>query len=237
MLERQRQEEGMIIALYIAAAVIMVVGSLYFAWRNTDFRKFLAGAFFVSSGIMFYLYLADVSVPLLGTSFVETPQISGGRSIIIPSSSCSVSILASSGSQRLETDAIHVTQAVIALHGFRTHTRRDEGSPRASEVARRLGRPSAIGDSLGAALAQSGRAGLKQAGRAQAHASPRRLSSEANCVVRVPSAHHRTMPGADGTSSVKKRPRIRNGINTDFTHRPEHEMFKSHETRRSFCWA
>ena len=69
----------MIIALYIVAAVIMAVGSLYFAWQNRDFRKFLAGAFFVSSGILFYLYLADVSVPLLGTSFVETPQISGGR--------------------------------------------------------------------------------------------------------------------------------------------------------------
>ena len=64
----------MIIALYVGAAVIMAVGSLYFAWRNTDFRKFLAGAFFVSSGILFYLYLADVSVPLLGTGFVETPH-------------------------------------------------------------------------------------------------------------------------------------------------------------------
>ena len=72
----------MTLALYAAAAVIMAVGSLYFAWRNRDFRKFLAGAFFVSSGILFYLYLADVSVPLLGTSFVETPQISGGRSIV-----------------------------------------------------------------------------------------------------------------------------------------------------------
>ena len=82
-LERRRQEEeGMIIALYIVAAVIMAIGSLYFAWRNRDFRKFLAGAFFVSSGILLYLYLADVSVPLLGTSFVETPQISGGRSIV-----------------------------------------------------------------------------------------------------------------------------------------------------------
>lgn len=39
----------MIIALYIIAAVIMAVGSLYFAWRNRDFRKFLAGAFFVYS--------------------------------------------------------------------------------------------------------------------------------------------------------------------------------------------
>jgi len=72
----------MIIALYIAAAIIMAVGSLYLAWRNRDVRKFLAGAFFVSSGILFYLYLADVSVPLLGTSFIETPQISGGRSIV-----------------------------------------------------------------------------------------------------------------------------------------------------------
>ena len=72
----------MAIALYIAVAVIMAVGSVYSAWRNRDFRKFLAGAFFVSSGILFYLYLADVSMPLLGTSFVETPQISGGRSIV-----------------------------------------------------------------------------------------------------------------------------------------------------------
>lgn len=72
----------MIMAIYIMAAVIMAVGSLYFAWRSRDFRKFLAGAFFVSSGILFYLYLANVSVPLLGTSFVETPQISGGRSIV-----------------------------------------------------------------------------------------------------------------------------------------------------------
>ena len=72
----------MIISLYISAAVIMAVGSLHFAWRNRDFRKFLAGAFFVAWGILFCLYLANVSVPLLGTSFVETPQISGARSIV-----------------------------------------------------------------------------------------------------------------------------------------------------------
>jgi uncharacterized protein (DUF486 family) len=75
-------EECMTIALYITAAIIMATTSFYFALRNRDVRKFLAGAFFVSSGILFYLYLADVSVPLLGTSFVETPQISGGRSIV-----------------------------------------------------------------------------------------------------------------------------------------------------------
>jgi len=72
----------MIFALYAVAAVIMAAGSLYLAWRNRDFRKFLAGAFFVSSGTLFYLYLADVSVPLLGTGFVETPEISGGRSVV-----------------------------------------------------------------------------------------------------------------------------------------------------------
>jgi hypothetical protein len=54
----------MILALYIVAAVILAVGSLYLAWQSSDFRKFLAGAFFVSSGVLFYLYLADVSVPL-----------------------------------------------------------------------------------------------------------------------------------------------------------------------------
>jgi hypothetical protein len=72
----------MIIALYVIAGVIMAVGSLYFAWVYRDVRKFLAGAFFVSAGTLIYFYLADVSVPLLGTGFVETPQISGARSIV-----------------------------------------------------------------------------------------------------------------------------------------------------------
>jgi hypothetical protein len=47
-----------------------------------DVCKFLAGAFFVSAGILFYLYLAHVSVPLLGTSFTQTPEFSGVRSIV-----------------------------------------------------------------------------------------------------------------------------------------------------------
>jgi hypothetical protein len=39
-----------------------------------DVCKFLAGAFFVNAGILFYLYLARVSVPILGTGLTETPE-------------------------------------------------------------------------------------------------------------------------------------------------------------------
>jgi hypothetical protein len=70
------------IAVYIVIGVIDAGMSLYFAWRYREFRKFLAGAFFVSSGVLFYLYLANVSVPLLGTDFVETPAVSCARSIV-----------------------------------------------------------------------------------------------------------------------------------------------------------
>ena len=71
----------MAIPLYIAAGILDAAVTLFLAWRYRDVRKFLAGAFFVSSGILFYLYLAGVSVPLLGTDFVATPEISGVRSI------------------------------------------------------------------------------------------------------------------------------------------------------------
>ena len=43
----------MIIAVYVVAAVIMAVGSLYLVWRSREVRKFLAGAFIVSSGTLF----------------------------------------------------------------------------------------------------------------------------------------------------------------------------------------
>jgi hypothetical protein len=72
----------MIFMVYVAAGIIAAVASLYFAWRSRDFRKFLAGAFFVNAGILFYLYLADVSVPILGTTIVATPESSGYRSAI-----------------------------------------------------------------------------------------------------------------------------------------------------------
>ncbi len=66
----------------IALAIVWGLATLYFAWKSRDFRKFLCGAFFVSGGVQYYLYLADVSVPLLGTEFVFTPGISRTRSIL-----------------------------------------------------------------------------------------------------------------------------------------------------------
>jgi len=39
-------------------------------------------AIWANSGVLFYLYLTGVSVPILGTNFVETPEVSGFRSAI-----------------------------------------------------------------------------------------------------------------------------------------------------------
>ena len=47
-----------------------------------DVCKFLAGAFFVNAGVLFYLWLARVPMPLLGTRYIETPAVSGFRSIV-----------------------------------------------------------------------------------------------------------------------------------------------------------
>jgi hypothetical protein len=44
--------------------------------------KFLAGAFFVSAGILFYLYLADLPVPVLGTPYMVPPEVNGLRSLV-----------------------------------------------------------------------------------------------------------------------------------------------------------
>jgi hypothetical protein len=71
----------MIAALFIAL-IVLGLPTLYFGCRYREYRKFLAGAFFVSAGIQFYLDLAKVSVPLLGANLVVTPEISGWRSIV-----------------------------------------------------------------------------------------------------------------------------------------------------------
>jgi hypothetical protein len=64
------------------ALVVFGVPTLYVAIRSREVRKFLAGAFFVSGGMQFYFYLANVSVPLMGTSLVQTPELSGVRSTL-----------------------------------------------------------------------------------------------------------------------------------------------------------
>jgi hypothetical protein len=66
----------------IIALVLFCPPAFYFAWRRRDFRKFLAGAFFVSSGIQFYLYLTKVSIPLWGTNAAQTPDLSLIRSML-----------------------------------------------------------------------------------------------------------------------------------------------------------
>jgi hypothetical protein len=68
--------------IVILIVAVVGAGTVFLAVRNREFRKFLAGAFFVSGGIQFYLYLAGVSVPLLGTGFVQTPELSRTRSIV-----------------------------------------------------------------------------------------------------------------------------------------------------------
>jgi hypothetical protein len=70
------------IAAILIALIVLGLPTLYFASRSREFRKFLAGAFFVSAGIQFYFYLGDISVPLLGTDIVFTPTVSGWRSIV-----------------------------------------------------------------------------------------------------------------------------------------------------------
>jgi uncharacterized membrane protein len=71
-----------LLTLALIGIVVFGLPTLYLAWRSREYRKFLAGAFFVSAGTLLYLYLAKVSVPLLGTDLVLTPEVSGWRSII-----------------------------------------------------------------------------------------------------------------------------------------------------------
>jgi len=66
----------------IIVGVLYALVVLYFAIKYREFRKFLSGAFFVSSGVLFYLWFTKTSVPIVGIGFVETPTISGVRAII-----------------------------------------------------------------------------------------------------------------------------------------------------------
>ena len=66
--------------------VLYAIAALYVAIKFREVRKFFAGVFFVSSGILWYLWVTGVSIPLVmpyvGTVSVEMPDISGQRAII-----------------------------------------------------------------------------------------------------------------------------------------------------------
>jgi hypothetical protein len=68
---------------YLVAAIVVIgLPTLYLAVRYREYRKFLAGAFFVSSGMQFYFYLAKIPIPLMGTNAVQSPELSGVRGTI-----------------------------------------------------------------------------------------------------------------------------------------------------------
>ena len=68
---------------YLVAAIILFgLPTLYVAVRSHEYRKFLAGAFFVSSGMQFYFYLAKIPIPLIWTGAVQSPQLSAVRGTI-----------------------------------------------------------------------------------------------------------------------------------------------------------
>ena len=54
--------------------------SVTFNWKEVC--KFLSGAFFVSTGVLFYLYLAGSPVPVLGAHLAVTPTVNGVRAAV-----------------------------------------------------------------------------------------------------------------------------------------------------------
>ena len=68
---------------YLVAAIVLIgLPTLYVAVRYREYRKFLAGAFFVSSGMQLYFYFAKIPIPLVGTDAVQSPQLSAVRGTI-----------------------------------------------------------------------------------------------------------------------------------------------------------
>jgi integral membrane sensor domain MASE1 len=70
----------------LAYLIVSAVAATWLAIRFRDVRKFLAGAFFVSSGMLAYFWATGTSVPIVmpfaGTVAVEPPGISGYRAIV-----------------------------------------------------------------------------------------------------------------------------------------------------------
>jgi hypothetical protein len=61
--------------VYLILVLSIIIATIYFVVKSINFRKFLAGAFFVSAGIQLYLAYANVSIPVLGTDILQTPEL------------------------------------------------------------------------------------------------------------------------------------------------------------------
>ena len=66
--------------------VVYALAALYVAIKYREVRKFLAAVFFVSSGILWYMWVTGTSLPIVlpyaGTISIESPAISGQRAIV-----------------------------------------------------------------------------------------------------------------------------------------------------------
>src|SRR5215467_11791982 len=80
--------------------VLYALATLYVAIKYREVRKFLAGAFFVSSGTCWYLWMTGVSFPIVlpyaGTVSVETLRSAANGPSYISFYSCCASISVSS---------------------------------------------------------------------------------------------------------------------------------------------
>src|SRR5262249_16761487 len=76
--------------------VLYALAALYVAIKFREVRKFLAGAFFVSSGILGYLWLTNTSIPLVMPYVGSFPSRRPTSAASVPSSIsfyfCSASI-------------------------------------------------------------------------------------------------------------------------------------------------
>lgn len=67
---------------WAVVALALIVGAIVLFRRSHAFRVFLAGAFFVSAGIQYYLAWVGVSIPLAGTRLVQTPAVGWTRATL-----------------------------------------------------------------------------------------------------------------------------------------------------------
>jgi hypothetical protein len=75
-------QEEVMLPFLVSAIIVVGLPTIFIAVRSREYRKFLAGAFFVSSGMQYYFFLAKIPIPLLWTNAVQSPELSGVRAAI-----------------------------------------------------------------------------------------------------------------------------------------------------------